>query len=90
MDKTLQQVVDLALNGSIEQRCAVLLVLAALKLQNPEVLKAVAAALAEARKINVPMAVTVVDNAGQLVVFDRMDNTQTGSIAVSPTPRSSP
>jgi uncharacterized protein GlcG (DUF336 family) len=45
--------------------------------------KAVAAALAEARKINVPMAVTVVDNAGQLVVFDRMDNTQTGSIAVS-------
>src|SRR5215468_2605825 len=45
MDKTLQQVVDLALNGSIEQRCAVLLVLAALKLQNPEVLKAVAAAL---------------------------------------------
>ena len=45
--------------------------------------KAVAAALAEARKINVPMAVTVVDTAGQLVVFDRMDNTQTGSIAVS-------
>jgi len=45
--------------------------------------KAVAAALAEARKINVPMAVAVVDNAGQLVVFDRMDNTQTGSIAVS-------
>lgn len=45
--------------------------------------KAAAAALAEARKINVPMAVTVVDNAGQLVLFDRMDNTQTGSIAVS-------
>jgi glc operon protein GlcG len=45
--------------------------------------KAVAAALVEARKINVPMAVTVVDTAGQLVVFDRMDNTQTASIAVS-------
>ena len=45
--------------------------------------KAATAALAEARKINVPMAVTVVDNAGQLVLFDRMDNTQTGSIAVS-------
>jgi len=45
--------------------------------------KAAAAALAEARKINVPMAVTVVDTAGQLVLFDRMDNTQTGSIAVS-------
>jgi glc operon protein GlcG len=45
--------------------------------------KAVTAALAEARKINVPMAVTVVDNAGQLVAFERMDNTQTGSIGVS-------
>ena len=45
--------------------------------------RAVAAALAEARKINVPMAVAVVDTAGQLVVFDRLDNTQTGSIAVS-------
>ena len=45
--------------------------------------KAVAAAMAEARNIKVPMAVTVVDTAGQLVVFDRMDNTQTGSIAVS-------
>jgi glc operon protein GlcG len=45
--------------------------------------KAVAAALAEARNIKVPMAVTVVDTAGQLVAFDRMDNTQTGSIAVS-------
>ena len=51
MDKTLQQVVDLALNGSIEQRCAVLLVLAALKLQNPEVLKAVAAALDHANPV---------------------------------------
>jgi len=45
--------------------------------------KAAAAALAEARKISVPMAVAVVDTAGQLVVFDRIDNTQTGSIAVS-------
>ena len=45
--------------------------------------KAIAGALAEARKINVPMAVTVVDTAGQLVAFERMDNTQTGSIAVS-------
>jgi uncharacterized protein GlcG (DUF336 family) len=45
--------------------------------------KAIVGALAEARKINVPMAVTVVDTAGQLVAFERMDNTQTGSIAVS-------
>src|SRR4029434_2551451 len=45
--------------------------------------KAIAGALTEARKINVPMAITIVDTAGQLVAFDRMDNTQTGSIAVS-------
>ena len=45
--------------------------------------KAVAAALADARRQNLPMAVAVVDTAGQLVAFDRMDNTQTGSILVS-------
>ena len=45
--------------------------------------KAIAAALAEARKLNLPMAVAVVDTAGMLVAFDRMDNTQTGSVAVS-------
>ncbi len=45
--------------------------------------KVVAAAVAEARKMSLPMAVAVVDNAGQLVAFERMDNTQTGSIEVS-------
>jgi glc operon protein GlcG len=45
--------------------------------------KAVASAIAEARKQNLPMAVAVVDNAGQLVAFERMDNTQTASIAVA-------
>jgi glc operon protein GlcG len=45
--------------------------------------KAVTAAMAEARKINVPMAVAVVDTAGQLVAFERLDNTQTGSIGVA-------
>jgi glc operon protein GlcG len=45
--------------------------------------KAVAAAIAEARKQNLPMAVAVVDNAGMLVAFERLDNTQNGSIAVS-------
>ena len=45
--------------------------------------KAMVGAIAEARKINVPMAIAVVDNAGQLVAFERMDNTQTGSVAVS-------
>jgi uncharacterized protein GlcG (DUF336 family) len=45
--------------------------------------KAVVAALAEAHKLNIPMAVAVVDTAGVLVAFERMDNTQTGSIAVA-------
>lgn len=45
--------------------------------------KAAAAAEAEAKKIGVPMAITVVDNAGQLVYFVRQENTQTGSILVS-------
>jgi glc operon protein GlcG len=45
--------------------------------------KALAGAIAEARKQNLPMAVAIVDNAGQLVAFERMDNTQTGSIGVS-------
>ena len=45
--------------------------------------KVVAGAVAEARKQNLPMAIAVVDNAGQLVAFERMDNTQTASIAVA-------
>ena len=45
--------------------------------------KAIAAAIAEARKMSLPMAVAVVDTAGMLVAFERMDNTQTGSVAVS-------
>ena len=50
---------------------------------NEQAHKAVVSAMAEARKQGLPMAVAVVDNAGQLVLFERMDNTQTGSIAVS-------
>ena len=45
--------------------------------------KAIAGAVADARKQNLPMAIAVVDTAGQLVAFERMDNTQYGSIAVS-------
>jgi uncharacterized protein GlcG (DUF336 family) len=45
--------------------------------------RAVAGAMAEARRINVPMAVAIVDTAGQLVAFEKMDNTQTASIAVA-------
>lgn len=45
--------------------------------------KTVAAAIAEARKQNLPMAIAVVDNSGMLVAFERMDNTQTASTAIS-------
>lgn len=45
--------------------------------------KVVAGVLAEARKIGVPMAVAVVDTAGNLVAFEKMDNTQTASISVA-------
>ena len=45
--------------------------------------KAAAPALAEARKNNWTMAVAIVDAAGDLVYFEKMDSTQTGSVAVS-------
>jgi glc operon protein GlcG len=45
--------------------------------------KAAAAADAECRKNGWPVAIAVVDTAGQLVYFQRTDNTQTGSILVA-------
>lgn len=45
--------------------------------------KAMAAAIADSRRQNLPMAIAIVDTAGQLVAFERMDNTQTASVAVS-------
>jgi len=45
--------------------------------------KAAAAADAEARKNSWPMAIAVVDTAGQLVFFQRADNTQTASTAIA-------
>jgi glc operon protein GlcG len=42
-----------------------------------------AAATAEARKNNWPMAVAIVDTAGTLVYFEKMDDTQTGSARVA-------
>ncbi len=44
---------------------------------------AAALALAEARKNNWMMAVAVVDPAGNLVYFEKMDGTQTGSVAIA-------
>lgn len=45
--------------------------------------KVAAAAVAEARKHNFFMAVAVVDTAGNLVYFEKMDGTQTGSVNVA-------
>ncbi len=45
--------------------------------------KVVAAAQVEARKNSWPMAIAVFDTAGQLVAFEKMDDTQTASIAVA-------
>ena len=45
--------------------------------------KVIAAAVVDSRRQNLPMAIAVVDTAGQLVAFERMDNTQTASIGVS-------
>jgi len=45
--------------------------------------KIAAAAVAEARKNNFTMAISVVDTAGNLVYFEKMDGTQTGSVNVS-------
>src|SRR6266508_804232 len=45
--------------------------------------KAAAPALAEARKNSWNMAVAIVDTAGDLVYFEKMDATQTGSVAVA-------
>ena len=45
--------------------------------------KVAAAAIAEARKNNWAMAVAVVDTGGYLVYFERMQDTQLGSVEVS-------
>ncbi len=45
--------------------------------------RAIAAGVAEARKQNLTMAIAVIDSGGQLVAFERMDNTQLGSIALA-------
>ena len=42
-----------------------------------------AAAIAEARKNQWTMAIAIVDTAGDLVYFEKMDNTQVGSVDVA-------
>jgi len=45
--------------------------------------KIAAPAIAEARKNQWAMAIAIVDTAGDLVYFERMDDTQVGSVGVS-------
>ena len=45
--------------------------------------KAIAAGQAEARRNNWPVAVAVLDTSGNLVAYEKMDNTQTASIQVA-------
>ncbi len=45
--------------------------------------KAAAGAEGEARKNSWPMAIAVVDTAGQLVYFEKLDQTQAASVAVA-------
>lgn len=45
--------------------------------------KAATAAIAEARKNNFTMAIAIVDTAGMLVYFEKMDGTQNGSVSVA-------
>jgi len=45
--------------------------------------RAATAAIAEARKNGWAMAVAIVDTAGLLIYFEKMDDTQTGSVSVA-------
>ena len=45
--------------------------------------KAIAAAEAEAKKNNWPVAIAIVDTGGHLVAFSRIDNTQIGSVDIA-------
>ena len=48
-----------------------------------EARKVVAAAQADAAKSNLTMAIAVVDEGGHLLLFEKMDGTQTGSVNVA-------
>lgn len=45
--------------------------------------KALAAAQADAKSRSWPMAIAIVDNAGLLVAFEKLDNTQNGSVLIA-------
>lgn len=45
--------------------------------------KAMAAAEAEARKSNWPVAIAILDTTGSLIMFQKLDNTQTASVDIA-------
>lgn len=45
--------------------------------------KAMAAAEAEAKKSNWPVAIAILDTTGSLVLLTKLDNTQTGSVSIA-------
>ena len=45
--------------------------------------KVMAAAEAEAKKNNTPMAIAILDTTGSLLMFQKLDSTQTGSVEVA-------
>jgi uncharacterized protein GlcG (DUF336 family) len=45
--------------------------------------KAIAAGQAEAKKNNWPVAIAIVDTAGMLVAFEKLDGTQNGSVMIA-------
>jgi glc operon protein GlcG len=48
-----------------------------------QAMKIMAAAEAEAKKNNWPVAIAIVDPAGMLVMFHKLDNTQSGSVSIA-------
>ena len=50
---------------------------------NDQAKKAAAAAIAEATKMNIAVAIAIFEPSGDLVYFERMDNTQYGSLTVA-------
>jgi uncharacterized protein GlcG (DUF336 family) len=50
---------------------------------NEQAKAAAAAAIAEAKKLNINVAIAILEPSGDLVYFERMDNTQYGSLRIA-------
>lgn len=78
MDNTLKKLLALVEKGSVEQRCAAMLTLGALKLDNAQIVKTVAAALVHANPLLKDFAVRYFEEArpkaGVLSLLDLLDD----------------